>query len=306
MATTDLGTTAFGVAQNAAGEGTTARVLRKIIEREWQSTGILSGGTVTGRTDMRYAVAEGAAVCQRNGQDGMSVAWWDAALTPEVGVGDGTNPRIDAIWVMAHSDSDTDNHVVLGVTQGTPSSSPVVPALPEGATAVGYMRLPAGARNTQSATAAGDLRYALVHGASMGVQFRWAENIDGTVSNTNRGSFAKQSWFFPTDRNVELKVFMCISTPEKGKNQSGVATCRFLIDGKLYTSRKIEYTENWVTYEFGTEATVSAGWHTYELVMFKQAGTDYVAHYGVQSNHDMGDDKYVGRVFRLRDMGAAK
>lgn len=308
MATTDLGTVAFGVSQNAAGQGTTAHTLRKIIERKWQSPGVLSGGVVSGRADLKYNVAEGAAVCRRNGQDGMTELWWDAAQTPAVAAGDGANPRIDAIWVMAHTDSDTDNHVVLGVTSGTPSASPKNPALPEGAVAVGYRRLPAGARTTQASTASGDIDYALIHGASMGILFRLAENIDGPVANDNRSAFLSKEWYFPTDRNVELKVFMCISTPEKGKNQTGVATCRFLIDGELYTSRKIEYTENWVTHEFSTEAKVSAGWHTYGLAMFKQQGTDYVAHYGTEANPivNTGDDKYVGRVFRMRDMGAAK
>lgn len=308
MATTDLGTTGFGIAQDENGNGMTAHTLRMILSEHWQTPGVVTGGAATGRTDLRYNVAKGVAVVSRGTADGYAEVAWDAAQTQPVPAGDPSNPRVDAIWVQAHDkdNGDPDNHVVLGVTTGTPSANPSIPALPAGATAIAYRKVPAGATSTQHTEDTASVDYALPHGTSIGVFARLAENKDGAVPNDQKTDLFTTRYTFVTDRNIEMRVFMCISTPDKGKGQSGVATCRFFVDDQLYTSRKISYDENWVTHEFSTEVQVTPGSHKYSMIMFRQQGDPYVAHWGLMPNHDMGDDRYVGRVLRLRDLGIAK
>lgn len=315
-----LGITAFGVPQNANGDGTTASVLRHIIEHKWQSPGVMDGGSVTGREDLKYHVSTGAGVCQRNPSDGYTELWWPDADTPAVPAGDTANPRIDVVWIRARTESDPANTLQIGVTTGVPNANPTPPAIPDGAIALGYRRMGAGANKTSGTTDWNDGRnvdYALLHGSSMGVIARVAENRKLTdagsagPANENKSPFLSHSFFFPVQRNVDARFFACVSTPEKGKNQSGVATVRFYLDGTdtahLYTSRKIEYTENWVTYEVSTLFdSLPAGRHTVHVAMFKQQGSDFYVHYGTEANHDMGDDKYPGRVLRLFDMGIAK
>ena len=299
-----MATTAVGIMQDGEGNGTSPHTLRKCIQARWVSPGIVCGLDVAGRNDLRYDVAAGVAVLRRSEADGCTEAYWEGGQTPAVQAG-GSNPRIDLVWMKANDlqQGDPDNLVVVGVESGVPSASPVAPQCPAGCTPIALMRVPAGASSTASAQDLGDRDYAVPYGASMGVLARLEEAVDGTVDNSKQTPFLQTKLHFPTNRNITLHAFLCVSTPEKD-GQTGVATCRFMIDGERYTTRKVEYTGNWVTYEPTTDAEVSAGDHTFGIVMFNQTGPGFVAHYGEGSGFDAGDN-YVGRVLRIDDNGPA-
>ena len=298
-----MATTAFGIAQSPeTGDGTDPLTLRRIIGSKWVNTGIVTGLEVTGRSDLYYAVSAGCAVTSRGESDGYCEAWWEGGNAGPVSAGDPSFPRIDAVWIKADDlqQGDDDNHVVVGVTQGAPAASPVAPQVPAGCTVLSQHVVPAGATSTASATLNSDRSYAIPYGASMGVLSRVGEAINGEVDNDNRSPFIQTRVFLPTDRNLTINAYLCVSTPGKD-GKTGVATCRFVVDGELYTSRKVEYTENWVTHECTADVQLDAGEHTIGLTMFRQQGEPFVAHYG-----SIDGDLYVGRTLRVNDNGPAE
>ena len=300
-----MATTALGIMQDADGAGVDAPTHRKIIQSHWLNTGVVTGLAVTG-TGLAYSVAAGVAVVSRGGSDGYAEAYWPGGSTDAVSANSGGSPRIDRVWIKANDaqQGDADNRVHVGVTKGTPAASPTPPALPSGCTLLMDMLVPAGAANVNSAQPNDSVTYAIPYGASLGVLARVEEAVNGAVPNDRQTPFLQARVYLPTDRNVTVTAFLCVSTPEKD-GQSGVATCRFMVDGERYTTRKIEYSQNWVTYEPSTDVQLDAGYHTIGLVMFNQTGPGYVAHYGEGSGFDAGDN-YVGRVLRVNDNGPAR
>lgn len=298
--------TALGIMQLEDGTGTDPLTYRRILKSHWANKGVVTGLTVSGRTDLRYNVAAGVAITSRSDSDGYSEAYYGGGQTPAVAAGNASNPRIDRIWIKANDkqQGDDDNQVVIGVTSGNPAASPVAPAAPTGCTVLMDMRVPAGATSTNSATKNASVTYALPYGASFGILQRIAENVDGTVDNDKRTQFLTGSFSFPTDRNVELHAYICVSTPQKDK-QVGVAAVQFYVDNQQYTTRKIEYDENWVTYEPTASVQVEAGTHTFGIAMYNEQGEGYVAHYSHNDPDDRGN-MYVGRVLVVKDEGVAQ
>lgn len=298
-------TTALGIAPDSTGKGVDPLTHRQVIKAHWENTGIICGLDVSGRSDLRYDVAQGVAVCSRGNADGYTEAYWGGGQSPAVGAGDPSNPRIDVIWLKANdiSQGDSNNAVVSGVTQGTPSANPVAPSLPAGCTRLMSMRMPAGASSTQSATMVDTQDYAIPHGASLGVLARIAENKDLQASSNPAytAPFLLGTFKMPTDRNLLLAVYACVSTAKKDGSK-GVATVRFVIDGKLYTTRKIEYTDSWKTHECTCSLQLAKGSHTIGVAMFNEQGGGYVTHYGAKDN----GDNYVGRVLVVKDEGVAR
>lgn len=298
-------TTALGVAPDPTGRGVDPPTHRRIIKAHWENTGIVCGLDVTGRSDLRYSVAAGVAVCSRGNADGYTEAYWSGGQTAAVSAGDPSNPRIDTVWLKACdiSQGDEDNQVAVGVTQGTPSANPAAPSVPAGCTRLMSMRMPAGASSTQQATMVDTQDYAIPYGASLGILARIAENKDLQASSNPAytAPFLVGTFKMPTDRNLLLTVYACVSTPNKDGSK-GVAAVRFVIDGKLYTTRKIEYTDSWVTHECTCSLRLAKGPHTIGVAMFNEQGPGYVTHYGVKGN----GDTYVGRVLVVKDEGVAR
>lgn len=164
-----MATTALGIAPDAAGAGVTPLTHRLIIQSHFRNTGIVSGLGVSGRSDLAYNVGAGVAICSRGAADGYTEAYWPGGTTGMVAAG-GAQPRIDSIWIRANdpTQGDADNHVTVGVTQGTPASSPVAPGVPSGCVKIAERLMPANASNTGASTANGVPSYALPYGASMG------------------------------------------------------------------------------------------------------------------------------------------
>lgn len=84
-----------------------------------------------------------------------------------------------------------------------------------------------------------------------------------------------------------------------------MAAVQFYVDGQKYTTRKVEYTEAWVTYELTASVQVSAGRHTFGIAMYNEQGGGYVTHYSNNDPDDRGNC-YVGRVLVIKDEGLAR
>lgn len=137
---------ALGVPPDSKGAGCTPVEHRRAIQGLFENTGILYGLDVTGTSGLEYNVGAGAAVCQRNAQDGYSIAWSDGGrvTAPEGGAG-----GVDVVWIRANdaSQGDSDNSVQLGCSRG---------AAPAGCVPIAYRQAPAGSSATESRPATGD------------------------------------------------------------------------------------------------------------------------------------------------------
>ena len=69
-----MSTVALGVSPDTNGVGVTPLVRRRIIGAQWANTGLVDGLNVTGRSDLRYNVSAGVAVCSRGDSDGKTLA----------------------------------------------------------------------------------------------------------------------------------------------------------------------------------------------------------------------------------------
>lgn len=317
--------TALGIVPRDDGKGNLVGVTplahRKIIQGLWDNPGKVAGLSVNGRSDLRYDVLSGMAVLSRvagkTGQfgswtDGFTEAYWAGGQTPAVKAGDPSNPRIDTIWLRAndHTQGDADNQVTVGVAQGTPSASPVAPAAPAGALAIGYKRVPAGATSTASAQSVGDIDWAVPYGATRGILYHGEEGRDGSVEQEPgtlygrpyREPFLRTDIYLPTDRWVFLRAYLCVSTPNKD-GKTGIATVQFLVDKNIYTTRKVSYDGSWTTYEPTTTIRLAAGRHGVGISMWREVGEPFVCH--VAAEQDAKNNKYVGRILVVTDMGVA-
>lgn len=103
-------------------------------------------------SSMKYVVSAGYAVTTRSGQGAYIVGTPTAVEITGVAVGDGTNPRIDRIYIVQPDPELAESGVArIDYVQGTPSASPALPALPTGALELGRVQIPAGAANTAAA-----------------------------------------------------------------------------------------------------------------------------------------------------------
>ena len=194
---------ALGIRNNGS-DGTTPLALRLALAALFPQAGILSGLSVKGSSSLAYSVASGVAVCTRGAGDGSALATVAAGSTPAVAANGTGYPRIDAVWVAAHDrdQGDADNHVTLGVTQGTAAASPARPSVPTYATVLAYMRLPAGATTTAQATVEARGRDAVAAGATMGQLGYMRDTYDGKL----RGSWTESGSSMHTDYSVTVTV----------------------------------------------------------------------------------------------------
>lgn len=323
---------ALGTPPDAQGNGVSAHAHRRIMRYHWANPGIVGQDPydlslrVKGRSDLQYDVTRGMCVIPRDESwsEGFYEAYIDKTTVGPVSAGDATHPRIDVIWIRANDLVFSDrpegpgsdghplpptNRIEVGVTQGTPAASPTEPAVPDRAWRLGAMLVPAGATSTASATQYGDIDYAMPYGAEMGIIARVAENKDLQASSNPpyKNPILNHTAYFPTDRNILLHAYICVSTPNKtpAGTTRGVAAVQFYVDGQKYTTRKVEYTEAWVTYELTASVQVSAGRHTFGIAMYNEQGGGYVTHYSNNDPDDRGN-YYVGRVLVIKDEGLAR
>lgn len=119
-------------------------------------SGVFYAGTatlVTGKASMAYDVAAFEAAICRARTKGTSFPTNDGVVTVPTTTAPGANSRIDIVYVQQAeaSEGDPDTEAVIGVVQGTASSSPTAPALPDGALELARAVVGAGITGTQDA-----------------------------------------------------------------------------------------------------------------------------------------------------------
>lgn len=305
--------TALGISPDADNNGVTPSVHRQIIAAQWHNTGVIDGLAVSGRSDLSYAVSQGVAVCSRGTADGKTIAYWPGGTTGAVQAGDPSNPRIDVVWVAAHNAveyKDTDNSVVVGVTQGTPAANPVAPNAPAGATVIRRMRMPANATTTSSATAVDTVNYAIPYGASLGLLAYDDQSKINQVMNDGGKHVPhllnRRSITLPTDRLVELDWSGCVSDGKVNVATDWISLMHwFKVDGKdiPYAAVELHVSRTWEQFHHNHIMTLAAGTHTIESWYEWRNGNWEVSwHCGGSANEHGG---YPGSILAVWDRGVA-
>ena len=297
---------------DANGDGLTALDYRKILQGVYPNPGIVSGGTVTGNSSLTYHVSPTVAVIDR-GSDGTRLVYYAGGDTPAVAAGDASNRRIDVIWLKANDPAldGGSKEVVIGVTQGTPSTNPVVPTLDSGQLALMEKLVQPGTTNLS--TGSGDNRsynYAIPYGGSFGRLAYSQVTADYTIQEDNQWHtqcFAK--FWVPSDRLVTVEWKAC-TTVGSGTNASdananmGSYYLQILVDGNVVneinsaigvkadevTSFRYDYVAT-VSYDIN----VTAGSH---IVMAKVYGNKGHWTYPVTFKN--------GRQIKVMDRGVAR
>ena len=142
-------------------------------------TGKSLSGLVTARSDMQVDVAAFAATLDRQGpvklsNDGVVQVKLDSAPT--------ANSRIDAIYIKqqekASPISDSADGPIFGKVTGTPSTSPVAPAVPAGAMRLADVTIPSTATSTSSSGVTIIQRYPFTASAGGWMQFRSTDDLN--------------------------------------------------------------------------------------------------------------------------------
>lgn len=312
-----MATTALGIMQASDGAGLDPLTHRRIIKGRWSNTGVVSGLSVTGRSDLSYQVASGVAVASRSGSDGYVELYFEGGTAGPVEAGDPSNPRIDAVWVKAGDiqQGDPDNRVHVGVAQGTPSASPVCPSVPAGCTIIAQMRMPAGSTKTSSATRSAVADSAIPYGASLGLLTSSRLNYEGPSNWTDDGrDYYENSVQFsiPTDRVIEFRYTACVcaasaTNPSVATQNNLDTACWYVgiqLDGKDVTGGggQFQVFRAWEPVTLSVVTTVSAGTHTARTRNHRvQWGCNlfFVAHTDKTQT-------YQGRTLEVWDRGVAR
>lgn len=292
---------ALGV-RNSGTDGTTPLALRLALGALFPQAGILSGLSVRGSSSLAYSVASGVAVCTRGTGDGSTLAPVAAGSTPAVAANGTGYPRIDAVWVTAHDidQGDPDNHVTLGVTQGTAAASPARPTVPTYATVLAYMRLPAGATTTAQATVDSRGRDAVAVGATMGQLGYMRDTYDGKLRgnwNSTMHTDYSVTVTVPTARLVELRWCATLSGGEESDcivamSVDGAKVMQFFVTPPS--------GDRWDYKECRHVAKLSAGRHTIVFSSGQYWGGDILVH---SSDSKLGTNACTGVVCEVIDQG---
>ena len=244
--------TALGIQQLEDGTGLDPVTHRRIIKAHWHNVGIVNGLEVKGRSDLRYNVSAGMAVVSRSDSDGYAEAYWEGGQTGAVSTGDPSNPRIDTVWIKANDkqQGDSDNSVIVGVTQGTPSSSPVPPSLPVGCVALANMRVPAGATSTGSAQLSSERDYAIPYGSNLGLLKDYRDTTTGNFDTTKykKTTRCQCKINVPTERLLDLRFTASVASSGSSDQHTNWYVS-FSVDGQEVDYTGGEFYLNPITHE---------------------------------------------------------
>lgn len=306
-----MATTALGIMQDpSSGVGVDPITHRRIIKAKWANKGVITGLTVSGRTDLRYNVSAGCAVVSRSDSDGFAEAYWEGGTTDAVASGNASNPRIDLVWIKANDSQqgDADNRVHVGVTQGTPSASPNAPSAPAGCLPLMEMRVPAGASSTQSASRNTSVLYAIPYGATLGLLGSNVNTADAEGDSTIRKWFYENQVQFtvPTDRLVELVYSATFTNYSSDWISWGVAA--FQLDGVDIPHSGTEWQAShgvWEDHQVSCIVEVTAGTHTVRVRngMFSSASSGGHPYFRYSAQQGA---EYKGRSLYVWDRGVSK
>lgn len=308
-----MATTALGIMQTSDGAGVDPLTHRRIIQARWANPGVISGLSVTGGSGLTYGVAAGNAVLSRSASDGYTEAYWEGGQTPAVSAGDPSNPRIDTIWLKAcdAQQGDPDNRVHVGVTQGTPSSSPVAPSAPSGCLAVARMLVPAGATSTAGAQQTSAREFAVPFGASLGLLGEYHDTADAeeTLSAYQTAIRYQVQVTLPTDRLVELETVCCaFSSGKGGAISDSFLYLSFAMDGQYLANAGGETRLDTLCAQTVRRSHVVAatrGTHSFGAV-YSYSNSRPHYRYGAYSDGGSRDRSFPGRIFRVWDRGVSE
>lgn len=287
---------AFGV-QNQGSVGTTAADLRKIIQYQWASPGIVGGLKVTGRSNLAYNVAEGMAITSRGASDGCAEAFWPGGQTAAVSANTGSSPRLDAIWITSHdaTQGDSDNLVAVGVTQGTPAATPAPPAIPTTATLLALMLVPAGATKTSSASLYALGASAIPYGSSLGVLVDQTDTANRSVLPASEYVYAQGTFTLPTRRQVDIKqtyTWRCTAGAD------GSAYTSIFVDGAQVSACEVRAEPSLATSQYlETSVVLEAGTHTVQGKIRRGVNGDKVERF-------WSSNGWAGQHMQVVDAGA--
>lgn len=312
-----MATTALGIRPDGDNQGLTPITHRHIISAQWASDGIVQGLGVSGTGDLTYQVGAGTAVIQPDGQKGEAVlAWFPGGKTAPVAAGNAGLPRYDIVWLRAHDldKGDSDNHVVVGVTQGTPAADPDMPLgqVPSDVVRLTAMYVPAGMTQTKSCSSDGAERYAMPYGASRGCIARNVRNYEGPANMSDGGKdYFEQdtSFYLPTDRLVELRYTATAAAcrhdnPKKPTEDATQMACwyvGFQVDGKDVQGGggQFQVSRAWQQVHLNALVELQAGWHTVRTRNHRVTWGENV--YFIC--HSDGKENYPGRTLEVWDRG---
>lgn len=286
---------AFGV-QNQGAVGTTASDLRKIIQYKWASTGIVGGLAVKGNSNLTYNVAAGMAICSKGASDGFTEAFWPGGSTAAVSANTASSPRLDAVWITSHdaTQGDADNLVAVGVTQGTPATSPAAPEIPTYATLLALMLVPAGATKASSASVSNRGAGAIPYGSSLGVLVDETDTANQAVLPASEYDYAAGTFTLPTKRMVDIKQTLTLLCG----SQESSAYARVLIDGTQVWQGEVHVFPSFATSQyFEASVELEAGTHSIQAKLKRGVRGDTVKRYWSKNG-------WAGQHLQVVDAGA--
>lgn len=201
-----MATTAFPVRQSEDGTGCTDITMRKIVSALYPNTGVASGLEVSGTAGPSYRVGPGVAVLSKGEADGSALAYWEGGEAP-TSPNASSSPRVDVVWMTFHDllQGDDDNLVCVGVSEGEPSGAPAEPSIPEYATRLAAMLVPAGATTTSQATPVGETDPAIPYGGALGLLGEFVDNYSADQAwDSQWWAQGAVTVTVPTRRVVEL------------------------------------------------------------------------------------------------------
>lgn len=308
-------TVAYGVDRDTNGNGIDALTLRHVIASKWNNSGIVTGLSVSGRSNLQYAVAAGMAVCTMSAADGAVEAWWPGGVTENsVSAGDATYARIDTIYMLANTGT-PDNLVHVLAQQGTPAATPVAPSLPAGARALASFKMPAGGSTTAAASQTGSIDFAIRMGAPVGLLVRAVENYEGPANYTDDGKdyySMAGSFSLPTDRTIEFRftgiACSCLASdktkPTTNPNDNACWYAGVQLDNADIPNGGVQFqvARAWQACQVSVVVNVAKGSHMFRLRNHRvQWGNNL---YFIC--HSDSKETYPGRSLEVWDRGATK
>lgn len=300
--------TAFGIAQDADGDGTSPLDLRKVIEGRWEEPGIMHGLDVTATgSGMTYKVSEGAAVLQRSSSDGMTEAYWPGGnVTADPG--DPGLDRYDVVWIKANdaAQGDPSNRIEVGITKGTPASSSalVSPNPPSGALVIARLLISAAKTQASSSDVVFDGYKARLRGVSQGDvgTGEWLNKTNGkVVEYAEAWTFATRTVTVDTEKRTMLAL-MAVSvraTDCQTLDWMGSGYVDLVVDGRvLQTFRFVCFPQISTTHTFFWTFDLAEGTHTVAARLWSSR-TDVTSKVVTQYM----DSYHPGQYLRVIDLG---
>lgn len=286
--------TAFGIANDPQGNGTTPDDLQAIIAAQYPEAGILSGCEVTGTSGMQYKISAGAVVAHLAPNRAVFVPV--TAQTINTQPAPNTGIRQDYIYVKQNT---------LAVDGNINATVGVGPSVPAGAVMLSQRPIPAGLQATTAAPEAGNPVYSRPVGGSLGILHR---NYHEDPVVRDKGSFRRGAgtFYVPTDRNIDIRISSTVANGQPGKWESastsdqGVVRYDVYLDDQLIFCREREFNNVFDTRDVARVWTVKPGLHRIHYVVSHIWGYRY---WRVRGGTER---RYAGDQFTIVDMGVAK